>query len=254
MLKTTKGCPITQLYLETGHTPARFEVKKIRLLFLQYILKENPDSRIYRFLQLQLKSPTRGDWASSCKQDLSDFQIELTFEEIQSLSNIKFNRMIKEAIKVKAFEYLTKKRGSKGLEIEYSELKMAEYLMPNFENHSIDNKRKIFEIRNRMLPISSNFPSSNEDQNCWCGEYENTKHIYICKYWCNESEKTKFEMIYSDDMPQLSKVYKQYEMNLKVRENYKIEHEKNSEDRNLHVIDISDPLYSNVDYSNGNKH
>ena len=132
MLKTTKGCPITQLYLETGHTPARFEVKKIRLLFLQYILKENPDSRIYRFLQLQVKSLTRGDWASSCKQDLSDFQIKLTFEEIQSLSNIKFNRMIKEAIKVKAFEYLTKKRGSKGLEIEYFELKMAEYLMPIF--------------------------------------------------------------------------------------------------------------------------
>ena len=72
--------------------------------------------------------------------------------------------MIKEAIKVKAFEYLTKKRGSKGLEIEYSELKMAEYLMPNFENHSIDNKRKIFEIRNRMLPISANFSSRKEYQ------------------------------------------------------------------------------------------
>ena len=49
--------------------------------------------------------------------------------------------------------------------------------MPNFENHSIDNKRKIFEIRNRMLPISANFPSRKEDQNCWCGENENTKHI-----------------------------------------------------------------------------
>ena len=64
MLKTTKGCPITQLYLETGHTPARFEVKNIRLLFLQYILQENPDSRILKFLQLQLKNPTKGDWAS----------------------------------------------------------------------------------------------------------------------------------------------------------------------------------------------
>ena len=61
-------------------------------------------------------------------------------------------------------------------------------------------------------------------------------------------------MIYSDDMPQLSKVYKQYEKNLKVRENFKIEYEKNSEDRNLHVIDLSDPLFSNVEYSNGNKH
>ena len=60
-------------------------------------------------------------------------------------------------------------------------------------------------------------------------------------------------MIYSDDMPQLSKVYKQYEMNLKVRENFKIKYVKNSEDRNLHVIDLSDPLFSNVESSNGNK-
>ena len=125
--------------------------------------------------------------------------------------------------------------------------------MPNFENHSIDNKRKIFEIRNRMLPISANFPSSNEDQNCWCGERENTKHIYICKYWCNENEETKFEMIYTDDMPKLSKVYKHYETNLKKRENFKIVNE-NSEDRNLHVIHQPDPLFSNVEYSNGNKH
>ena len=253
MFKTTKGSPIVQLYLESGHTPARFEVKKIRLLFLQYILKESPDSRIYKFLQLQMKEPTRGDWATNCKQDLRDFQIEMTFEEIQSLSNIQFNRILKEAIKVKAFEYLMKKRGSKGLEIEYFGLQMAEYLMPNFENHSIDNKRKIFEIRNRMLPISANFPSSKEDKICWCGQNENTKHIYICKYWCNESETTKFEMIYTDDMPQLSKVFKQYEIKLKLREDFKIEYEKNTEERNLHVIDKSDPLFSNVESSNGNK-
>jgi hypothetical protein len=28
ILKTTKGCPITQLYLEVGHYPARFEIKR----------------------------------------------------------------------------------------------------------------------------------------------------------------------------------------------------------------------------------
>ena len=90
----------------------------------------------------------------------------MTFEEIQNLSNIQFNRIIKEAIKVNAFDYLMKKCGSKGQEIEYIELKMAEYLMPNFENHYIDNKRKLFETRNRILPISANFPSHKEDKDC----------------------------------------------------------------------------------------
>jgi hypothetical protein len=60
-------------------------------------------------------------------------------------------------------------------------------------------------------------------------------------------------MIYTDGMPQLSKVFKQYEMNLKIRENFKIEYEKNSEDRNRHGSDQSDPLFSNVEYINGNK-
>ena len=64
MFGTNKGCPITQLYLESGHVPARFEIKKTRLLFLQYILQENPDSQICKFLKLQIEKPTRGDWAS----------------------------------------------------------------------------------------------------------------------------------------------------------------------------------------------
>ena len=38
MFKTSKGCPITQLYLESGHIPSRFEIKKIRLLFLVLIV------------------------------------------------------------------------------------------------------------------------------------------------------------------------------------------------------------------------
>ena len=55
LLKTSRGCPISQLYLETGHYPARFEIKKISLLFLKYILHANPESLIYKFLQLQLE-------------------------------------------------------------------------------------------------------------------------------------------------------------------------------------------------------
>ena len=35
LFKTTKGCPISQLYLEAGHSPARFEIFKMRILFLK---------------------------------------------------------------------------------------------------------------------------------------------------------------------------------------------------------------------------
>ena len=38
LFKTTRTCPISQLYLEAGHMPARFEIIKKRLLFLKNIL------------------------------------------------------------------------------------------------------------------------------------------------------------------------------------------------------------------------
>ena len=81
LFKASKGCPIAQLYLESGHIPARFQIYKSRLIFLKYILERDPKSLLYNFLNLQLKFPTRGDWASSCLQDLKYLEIELKIEE-----------------------------------------------------------------------------------------------------------------------------------------------------------------------------
>ena len=58
LFKTTRGCPISQLYLEAGHTPARYEAKRMRLLFLKYILNEKSESMINKFLHLQFDQPT----------------------------------------------------------------------------------------------------------------------------------------------------------------------------------------------------
>ena len=41
LLKTSKGCPIVQLYLRLGEIPARFAIMRMQLSFLQYILKED---------------------------------------------------------------------------------------------------------------------------------------------------------------------------------------------------------------------
>ena len=62
IFKTTKGCPISQLYLEIGVAPARFEIQKLRLLYLKYILEQSEDSLLSKFFHLQLDEPTRGDW------------------------------------------------------------------------------------------------------------------------------------------------------------------------------------------------
>ena len=44
VLQTSRGCPITQLYLEMGQYPARFEIQRMRCLYLKYIINENEES------------------------------------------------------------------------------------------------------------------------------------------------------------------------------------------------------------------
>ena len=77
LFKTTKGCPLTQLYLESGQIPARFEVKKKRLLFLKYILNQTEESTVSKVFVLQIEQPRKGDWASSCMRDLEYLDIRL---------------------------------------------------------------------------------------------------------------------------------------------------------------------------------
>ena len=88
IFKTTRGCPITQLYLEIGQHPARFEVQKMRLMYLKYILEEREDSLLRRFFQLQLEEPTKGDWVSKCFTDLKELEIPETLEEIKNMPEI----------------------------------------------------------------------------------------------------------------------------------------------------------------------
>ena len=165
ILRTQKGCPISQLYLETGQWPARFQIKKLRMLFLKSILDENEESLVFKFFKLQLQKPMKGDWVSTCKNDLEEMKIGLKFEEIRKMSKENFSKIIKSKISDQAFNYLLNKRGSKGQEIIYNRLEMAEYLMPSNNMINIEDKQNIFAIRNRMVDIGNNL---EETKNVLC--------------------------------------------------------------------------------------
>ena len=72
----------------------------------------------------------------------------MSLEEIKNISLNKFINILDKSINRKAYEYLMMKRGSKGEEIIYNDMKMAEYLMPNSENLTISEKQYIFSMRN----------------------------------------------------------------------------------------------------------
>ena len=215
LFKTTTGCPISQLYLETGHYPARFEVFRRRLLFLQNILKEKSDSLILKFVTLQLENPRKGDWASSCIQALKYLNIELSIDDIKLMRKSQFRNILKSSINKKALEYLLAKRGSKGAEISYSSLKMQEYLLPQrIENLSISEKQYIFAIRNRMIQIDFNFKNGKSEKLCICGEIEDMMHIYTCNILNPEKAKIPFDKIFENDVRKHKIIQERFKNNI----------------------------------------
>ena len=90
---------------------------------------------------------------------MEELDISISLEEIKNLSKYKFKSILSERIETAAFRYLVKRRGFKGSNIEYKSMKMAEYLSPLSTGISIEDRRKLFAIRNNMIDIPSNMKS-----------------------------------------------------------------------------------------------
>jgi hypothetical protein len=244
LLKTTKGCPIVQLYLELGHTPVRFAIMISRLFFLKYIVDQEENSLILKFFNLQLENPSKFDWASTCITDLKNMDIQLSVSDIKGMTENRYKDIIRTKCSAYALKYLMNKRGSKGSEINFTEIEMAEYLLPN-DNLTIEEQRTIFSIRNRMVnDIPANFSSKKENTaKCICGESEDMEHVYNCKYLNIEEPAEEYLKIFSGNTREQRTVLQRFEENLSIREKKKEE--------SSHVILLSDPP-SSVLYEIGN--
>ena len=244
LLKTTKGCPISQLYLELGQRPARFDIFKLQLFYLKYILIQEEKSMMFQFFKIQLENPTKCDWVSSVMNTLLQLDIHLTLEEIKGMSNHKYTVLVKKKCEESALIYLLKKRGSKGSEIEYTKIEMASYLQPNNE-YEIDDQRYVFGMRNKMVDIPSCFTAKEKNKSkCHCNQTEDIEHIYNCIYLNSTEPDAYFRNIFSENIIEQKKVVIRFKENMKIREQYsdmkKVEKAKNEA---THVIH-SDPLYS----------
>ena len=208
VLNTGRGCPIVQIYLEVGQWPARFELQKMRCLFLKLILKQDEQSMVYKFFHLQLNQPVKGDWVSTCLGDLKKLKIFETLEEIKIMSENKFSQLLKKRIKENALEYLHLRRGSKGQGIKYSRLEMSEYLLPHITELNIEEKRKLFEMKNRMTNIPNNFGIKNVK--CSCGADEVMSHIYECEKLNERKEIISYDEIENGKMKDQIEILKRF--------------------------------------------
>jgi hypothetical protein len=243
LLKTTKGCPIVQLYMELGLAPARVDILKTRLFFLKYILDQEEESMIHKFLTLQIENPTRFDWASTCVKDLNDLEIQLSFSDIKNMTENGYKEIVRKKCSEYAYKYLMNKRGTKGSEIEYKELKMSEYLLPN-NQLTIEEQRTCFGMRNGMIDIPANFSTKKENKaKCICKEKEDMRHIYNCEFLNSDKPAEKYERIFSDNISEQKSVLKRFEQNMEIREQKAEEFP--------HAIQVCDPPFS-VLYGIGN--
>ena len=220
VFNTTKGCPIVSLYLSLGQTPARFEIQKMRLLYLKYILEQPEKSSIFKILKLQIENPTRGDWVSSCQNDIEKLNLKLTFEEIKAIKKTKYTQLLKEKIRESALKYLLDKQGKKGREMQYNYLEMEDYLLPFNNKLNIEEKREMFAVKNSMIGIPANFSSKCEIK-CDCGVKEDMDHIYNCKLYNMKKPEIPFEKIFRGNLNEQIMVFKKFSQNMEKRSNMK---------------------------------
>ena len=128
-----------------------------------------------------------------------------------------FKHLIHEKSSEASFRYLLSLRKTKGSEITYTKLSMANYLSPN-NKMSITQKQQIFAIRNRMIYTNNNFPNMNIDPYCICGNLETNKHLYTCEFLNSGKRKGPYTYIFSDNISEITHTYEVISKSLKIRE------------------------------------
>ena len=92
---------------------------------------------------------------------------------------------------------------------------MAAYLQPN-NVFTIDDQQKIFEIRNQLSDIPSNFcKKENNKSKCVCSEIETMEHIYSCYILNKETPDIEYEKVYSDKLYEQKVILERFEANSK---------------------------------------
>jgi hypothetical protein len=130
-------------------------------------------------------------------------------QSLISMTKYKFSKMLKVKVRENALIYLTEKQGKKGGKIKYSSLEMAEYLQPFSNELSLEQKRELFSIRNRMNDIPENFPKRDEKYKCISGQIEKITHIYDCEILSkNKQQRVPYEKIFNGNINEQIEVFK----------------------------------------------
>ena len=222
--KTSRSCPISQLYLESAEYPIRFEIMKIRILFLKYILSQDENSNILRMLNLQLSQPTKGDWMSMVQNDIKILKLGVSIEEIKIMKISKLKIMIRKNIKEEALIYLLGIQRKKGIEIQYKHFQIADYLSPNNIISNIEDQQILFNLRNKMLQING-LLIENQQKYCICNERQDIIHLYYCSKINKTKPNVEYNAIYNGSIEEQLYILRRVKENMVIEQNLTNEEE-----------------------------
>ena len=170
LLEVARTVPYDLLCMELGIEPLRYIIMRRRLIYLQHVLKQKETSLVKQVLKTQMINPKKKDWIYTVKENMKHLDIKLTFENIQLMSKESYKKLIKNKIKEGALRYLISKRNKrngKGMEIDYTQLEMQNYLRT--EDIEITNyeRKLIFQLRTQMnFKIKTHFRNMHENTLC----------------------------------------------------------------------------------------
>ena len=151
-------------------------------MFLHYILKQDKTSLVSKVFHAQLSNPVKNDWAVTCKEDLAKIQIPHSLDEIRNLSKYSFKKIVREKISQSALKALVEEQQSlsKVKHLDFTELKLQEYLLPN--KLDLRLSKFVFMLRSRMLDVRCNFKNKYSDTLCpLCKADQDTQqHLMVC--------------------------------------------------------------------------
>ena len=220
-------------YLELGVCPVRFEIKKRKLLFLHYLLKEDSSTMVYKVLKATVENPVKNDFVQTCEKYMRELNINLTFEQFGKLSKWSARKIVKQKVTDAAFEYLQeeKNKQTKISNLIYDKLELKEYLRDGNKNN--DLSKVIFRARSLTLDIKLHKRWKYQDTICvGCGEREESgNELLTCDGFSDGKDGKKyFYNLFFDGSPsEMAETAKVLQKRIKVRKKLmeeKIEEEK----------------------------
>ena len=187
-------------YLELGIIPIRFEIMKRKLMFLQYILKQEKKSMVYRIFKAMEDKPIKNDFVYTCKKYLEILKIRTNFEDIGKMSKFTLKQILREKTKSEAFVYLKSQQivQEKIKNIIYKELKMQDYLFEGDRNLQVS--KAIYKARGQILDIKMHKKWKYDDLECeGCHKnFETGEEILQCENLGVNEDQAKYSWFYSD--------------------------------------------------------